>query len=916
MRLRYESEQEHQLEAVDHTVAVFEGLPKPPKTAGFDPHAPQLFEVKGNRFGLADEQLLENVKAVQTAAALPVSEQLRTLEVTAEQASDGTPYSFPNLSIEMETGTGKTYTYIRTALELEKRYGLSKFVIVVPSVAIRENTLKTLRDLPDHFAGSYSPYHAEVYDSEKLGRVASFATSDVAEFLVINIDAFNKDANVIRNPNEKTGGLAPIAWLQATRPVVILDEPQNMEGEVARQALGLLNPLAALRYSATHRDPYNLIHRLSPYEAYRRKLVKQIQVAGIEQELDKVTPLLRVKEILTGKTLKVKLTTVIEQADGTGKEATRQYKVGDDLRQKSNRDEYAGWVVDGIDAAREEVSFGNGRTLRVGDEVGEDKEAVFRTQISYCIRTHLRKQLELRERGVKVLSLFFIDQVQNYRTANGDDGLIAEIFDREWEAIVAEPEFAEFASRSGPEVRAAYFASKRTRGGGEELIETSEGARADADRRAFDLIMRAKEQLLGFDTPEAFIFSHSALREGWDNPNVFQICTLNQSVSTMRKRQEIGRGVRIAVDQDGERVWGPEVNVLTVVANESYRAYVEQLQRETDEDFPDDEAGKPPIPSPAKEPITVRLREDLLGDPAFAELWDRIRYRTRYKVAIDSEKLVEDCVKALGESRLPGVRKPQIRLAVAKVQVEDEDALGSAVVTEGVVGEVAAGAIEETVLDLVVNELEGGRTPLRLTRRTLLSIIEAAPNRQGAIDNPAHWAAILAATVREHALAQLVGGIKYEKLAEDDWYSVTQLKERLPRTALEVDGDPRGLTDLPTSVYEWVMYDSLNERNFVQQELREDERVRVFMKLPEWFVVDTPLGPYTPDWAIAYERRDLDGKPLETLYLVRETKAEALAELRTSERGKIECGDAHFALAEGLDFRVHVVGEDSLAPPP
>jgi type III restriction enzyme len=309
----------------------------------------------------------------------------------------------------------------------------------------------------------------------------------------------------------------------------------------------------------------------------------------------------------------------------------------------------------------------------------------------------------------------------------------------------------------------------------------------------------------------------------------------------------------------------------------------------------------------------VKLREELVNDAAFAELWDRIRYRTRYHVSIDSEKLVADCSQALAGGPLRNVGKPQIKLAVAKVQAgSEEDAFEPVIVTQATLGEVAAAPTQETLLDLVIDELEGGRAPLRLTRRTVLEIVKAAPNLEGAIDNPAHWASVLADTVREHALTQLVEGIKYEKLPEQDWYTLTQLEQKLPTTTLEVDAEPRGLTDVPASVYEWVIYDSIKERDFAQQELAGDERVRAFAKLPDWFVVDTPLGAYTPDWGIAYERRDLDGKAVETLYLVRETKGQAREQLRPLERAKSDCGAAHFELAADVDFRLHDVGKDQL----
>ena len=437
--------------------------------------------------------------------------------------------------------------------------------------------VKTLQITEHHFRELYEnvPYRYYAYDSANLSQVRQFALSDSVEFMVMTLASFNKGSNVIRQTTDRLQGETPVHLVQATRPILILDEPQNMESEISIAALASLDPLMALRYSATHRNPYNVVYRLTPYEAYRQKLVKRIEVASVVREDDTAQPYLRLDKIETRKrTLTARLGVHKLMKGGTVREGTVTVRPGDSLQAKTGRTEYAGYEVDEISLGGRFVRFANNVEIGLRQELGADKEAIFEAQIRYTIEEHMRRQARLRDAGLKVLSLFFIDRVDNYAP---QDGLIRRLFVQAFDQV--KQDFPAWRDRDAKDVQAAYFAQRRTRSG-EVILEDSKTGEAERDREAYELIMKHKERLLSFEEPVAFIFSHSALREGWDNPNVFQICTLNQTVSEVKKRQEVGRGVRLAVDQSGERVHDERFNVLTVVANQSYERFVAQLQSE------------------------------------------------------------------------------------------------------------------------------------------------------------------------------------------------------------------------------------------------------------------------------------------------------------------------------------------------
>jgi type III restriction enzyme len=904
MRFQFDSNQAYQLRAIEATADILRGQPR--GTVDYDTfEMGELLGPVSNRIDVTEDVLLANLQEVQRRHGITVNAKLEMIEEEIKTAGGNKAVRFPNFSVEMETGTGKTYVYIRTALELHRRYGLRKFIVVVHSVAVREGVLKTLKITQEHLRAIYHnvPYRFTSYDSRSIAKVRQFAQSDCLEILVMTIDSFNKDDNVIRQSTDRLQGAIPLYLVQSARPILILDEPQNMESEGRIKALASLHPLMALRYSATHRNPYNLCYRLTPFEAYRGGLVKRIEVDSVRKEDDYNQVFLRLEEVRSNKKIvQAKIALHQRMAEGQIKEKSYLFKPGDCLSDKSDRPEYSSFVIDEIHAREEFVRFANGIEIRVGQTQGADQAELFKQQIRRSIETHFQKQKKLKADGIKVLSLFFIDRVENYtgtappeRGTDSVDGLypgiIRELFDEAFNELKGKyPDFAELEPSA---VRKAYFAQKNRRGGAVEVLDSTTG-QSKEDRDAYDLIMKEKERLLGFREPVAFIFSHSALREGWDNPNVCQICTLNQTVSEVKKRQEVGRGMRLMVDQKGVRNADPKLNVLTVIANESYEQFVDGLQKEMEEAFGKKGAAPRPTNVRAKKAATRKPLEQLPAE--FAELWQRIKHKTCYQVTVDTARLVAEVVAALNKVK---IEPPRIISQTADVHVGDgEDKLdyrvgGKRILTR-LIGRHSLPNLVEMIEDLIAHITP----PVKLTRRTLASIVTGIKERQAALDNPQEFASQAARVIREKAIQQLVDGIQYEK--DGNWFDMSEWVE-----TEETVSDR--LVPVENSIYDQIVVQSDTERKFAEK-LKKRKDVKLFVKLPSWFKVSTPVGNYNPDWALVMDKPDEDD---ELLYLVRETKSTTVAdELRGTENQKIHCGEKHFVGGLNVDFRVVTNADD------
>lgn len=911
-----------------------------------------------------NEVLLENLASVQERNDLPVSTAL-----------DGRHFS-----TEMETGTGKTYVYLRTLFELHQRYGFTKFVIVVPSVAIREGALASIALMREHLESLYAvPFDADVYDSKNLNCVRQFATANTMQILIMNIDAFNKDldasgaegtrnANVINREQDRLSGRKPIEFIQSCRPVVVIDEPQNMESPKAVAAIENLKPLCTLRYSATHKKLYNPIYRLGPIEAYDLHLVKRVEVASVVADANLNAAYVEVVKVDAAKTRAQLRINVGSGSDGKPKNVW--VKQEDDLAVKSDgRQEYAnGYIVSDISfrPGDQYVEFSGGAFVQVDAPQGAFTDDLRRVQISETIKQHLDRERALKNQGVdvKVLSLIFLDKVANYRV-HGEDGgdtagPFALWFEEEYGKLAALPKYSSLALPSAVAAHDGYFSKD-----GKGRLKDTRGESAD-DITTYDLIMKDKKRLLSHDEPLRFIFTHSALREGWDNPNVFQICTLNESRSTDRKRQEIGRGLRLPVNQAFERVRDPHVNRLTVIANESYEDFARALQSEYEEDTgrkfgvvertafgrlvrPATHPVKPgekfgadgsaivwdhlkdegilssngevtaafdpaaedfELPVPAEfadardeitaviskyvEPIRienardrkpVKYRKKVTLDPEFKALWERISKRTRYRVALDSKQLITEAVTALKNADKIG--PPKIVIRVAEIEHKRSGLAGKEVATKR-----EADTDRPTVLPDILADLQNETD---LTRRTIVRILVESGRLDDFAVNPQAFLRLASETINKTMRSQVLQGIRYEEIAGVAW----EMRRLEPEDEQEVERYASRLYEVQhedKTPFDHVEIDSEVERKFAK-ELDNNEDVKFYIKLPSWFTVDTPIGPYNPDWAIMFEK---DTK----LYLVRETKGSLkYEERREEENTKIDCATAHFK-AIGVDYEV------------
>ena len=644
LELKFDHNLDFQLEAIQSVVDVFKGHPR--SESGFtlyDGTVPNLPE--GITF--SEDWLLTNLHEVQAGSGIDQSAQLALDDVMVLDGAGYENWRYPSFTVEMETGTGKTYVYLRTIYELRKQYGFRKFVIVVPSIAIYEGVIKSFEVMKRHFASLYSNEIVNLvrYDGSKLSTLRGFAASSFVEILVMTMQSFNtargRISNTLYRASEQLPGeRKPYQYIQETRPILILDEPQNMGSELSKAALATLHPLFALRYSATHKEVYNLVNRLTPFDAYQKGLVKRIQVDGVFEQfnLDAGTVILR--EVKTAP-----LRAVVQTMGlflGQVRPIEVELKKGENLFQKTYHPDHShGYKVTEISAkaGNTYVEFDGHDRISDRDIFSSSKREIFRIQIERTIERHMRVQRDLQDKGIKVLSLFFIDRVANYVN---DDGLIKTLFDEAFEQV--KKSYPYFQKWGAADVRKGYFARSRpAQGQSEGQAFDTEGKNErerQAEKEAFQLIMREKERLLSFDEPVCFIFAHSALKEGWDNPNVFQICTLNQTVSEMKKRQEIGRGLRLPVSQDGERIMDETVNILTVVANESYETYAANLQNE----YRDAGFDKLPPKATRADDCMAKRNDKVFDDRTFQAFWRELTRRTKYQIHIDSDVLIKECV--------------------------------------------------------------------------------------------------------------------------------------------------------------------------------------------------------------------------------------------------------------------------------
>ena len=858
MKIKFDSNQEFQLDAIRSVVDVFAGQPLTRASLQWQSDAlggELLTEMGvGNSLALSDEAILRNVRKIQTGNELEPAAELQGL----------------HFSVEMETGTGKTYVYLRTLFELNTRYGWKKFIIVVPSVAIREGVLNAIELTKEHFQSLYgnAPLDYWVYDSAQVSKLRQFSASNQMQLMVMNIQAFDKSSTVIQNTKDQMNGRRPIEFIQHARPVVVLDEPQNLATELRTKAIESLNPLCTLRYSATHKDYFNLVYRLDPVKAYDLRLVKRIEVDSVVDGGDFNRPYIAVKSITaTAKRIAAKLQIDVEGASGCRRKTVTVTQESDLFALSGERENYRGYEVDLIDAGNQYLQFRNGVSLAAGVTHGGRTDEVLKIQLRETIREHFEKELRIAQlppdQRMKVLSLFFVDRVAHYAEP---DGKFRQWFAELYREFAKQARYATLNPLPVEQVHNGYFAVDKGK-----AKDSSEGRATKADDEAYNLIMRDKERLLSAGEPLRFIFSHSALREGWDNPNVFQICTLREISTERERRQTIGRGLRLPVRENGERCFDPLINRLTVVASESFKEFAKKLQDEMQKECGVNFEGRILNKRERRKGI---LKKQRLLDPDFQKLWDKIKLRTRYAVKFATADLVARSAGELGG--MPEIKAPVIRREKHELFMTQK---------EGVFGEErSAQTIRAPDYSAPIPDLLGYlQRETELTRPTLAEILERSARLGEVTRNPQQFLEHAVGAIQKSLHDLMVQGIEYERIADAEW-------EMHRLESDELESYVSRLLEVQNSLYDVVEYESKVEYEFAKAlDARKD--IKLFFKLPDWFKVETPLGTYNPDWAIVREEPDGQNK----VYLVRETKGtKEWLKIPELQRKKIQCGKAHF----------------------
>lgn len=995
--------QQYQTDAVESTVAVFAGQPTQggflyrrdlgKNDAGRITYEDDYAGFRNADVELSDQNMLANIRNIQESNNIPLSKAL-----SHDLGKVG-------LDIEMETGTGKTYVYIKTMFELNRRYGWSKFIVVVPSIAIREGIAKSFKMLEDHFMEYYGKKARYfIYNSSNLQQLDSFSSDASINVMIINTQAFasslkegakNKESRIIYSERDDFGSRKPIDVIAANRPIIIMDEPQKMEGTATQTALRRFKPLFVLYYSATHKTNHNCIYALDALDAYKQKLVKKIQVKGFEvKNLKGTSSYLYLDSIILSKNRPpiVKIELEIKGAAGIRKES-QKFELHDSLYAVSALREYEGFTISEINACNDSVTFTNGVTVHKGEVYGDSsQETMQRVQIRETIASHFEKEQELFGKGIKTLSLFFLDEVANYKSYN-EEG--AEIKGRLWN--IFEEEYSHYLDDNlslfdddyqrylrhfdVSQVHRGYFSIDKKTGHSIDS-ETKRGSDTSDDISAYDLILKNKERLLSFEEPCRFIFSHSALREGWDNPNVFQICTLRHANSAVAKRQEVGRGLRICVNQQGNRMDYQElgediqeVNKLTVIANESYTDFVGGLQKETKESlrerptkaditffegkvvtradggkqtlngqdammivgyllgcqyidannnitrkYKDDQkkgAFQPMFPAllPVEKEIhkliqsiydekveltnmvengyATKTPDNALnsnfGRKEFQKLWKLINHKYVYTVHYDSKELIDHAIRSIDSNLFVSELKYVMTIGNQK----DVDSFDGEQTTTKSITTVST----STVPYDLVGEIAKRST---LTRKTAAAILRGLCPKKLSLfrNNPEEFITKVSKLIKEEKATIIVEHIQYDKL-EETYDSDIFTKEKRSQ---DVGKAYRAAKSIQDYVFTDGIADDNNEKKFARS-LDQATEVCVYAKLPRGFQIPTPVGNYSPDWAIAFNEGTV-----KHVFFIAETKGDmSTMELRPIETAKINCARALFNNLSGADVRYDCV---------
>lgn len=1022
--------QQYQTDAVDAVVQVFNGQNKYDRTSYIRDIGSKKYEqeqmtflsadneielsdiindtgYKNEAIELTDEQLLENIRRMQT---------FNNIKLSSSLVKD---LGRCSLDIEMETGTGKTYVYIKTMFELNKRYGWSKFIVVVPSIAIREGVKKSFEIMEDHFMEQYGKKaRFFIYNSSNLTQLDSFSASSGINVMIINTQAFasslkegakNKESRIIYSKRDEFGSRRPIDVIKANRPILILDEPQKMGGDVTQKALKNFNPLFALNYSATHAKQHNLVYVLDALDAYNKRLVKKIEVKGFEVKNFRGTDSYLYLEqiVLSSKEPpKARLELEIGYNKSINRE-TRKVGVGDDLYYLSQEmEQYKGYTVSEIDPIRGTLTFTNGEVITVGEVRGDVSEKdMRRIQIRETILSHFEKEEALFNKGIKTLSLFFIDEVAKYRQydENGDEvlGEYGQMFEQEYLSVLNDyitiydtpyQQYLKTACADVSNVHKGYFSiDKKT--GHSVNSALKRGSEFSDDISAYDLILKNKERLLSFEEPTRFIFSHSALREGWDNPNVFQICTLKHSDSNTAKRQEVGRGLRLCVNQAGNRMDSEscgetvhDTNMLTVIASESYKDFVGALQSDIKEvlydrptkatmeyfegktvmvgeqpvtidarqardiyryllknDYIDDDDKVTdayradlannclaPLPdgvkdiadgvhtlvqgvfdeSVLKSMVTdaheTKVKENPLNDnfnkEEFQKLWNYINHKYAYMVEFDSDELIRKAIAHIDEKLFVSQLQYTTSVGQQKVdmnehEVDRGDSFGKVKTRTTTLKHAQTSQVP---YDLIGKIAEG----TVLTRKTVAKILSGIREEKFYMfrNNPEEFITKVIKLIKEQKATMIVEHISYNQI-DGSYDSAIFTAEKISQPFEKAFKANKAIQDYVfTDGY--AVDGQSTERKFVSN-LDSAEEVVVYAKLPKGFSIPTPVGNYSPDWAIAFKK-----ETVKHIYFVAETKGTMDSmQLKPIEQAKISCAKRLFNNLSTSNVRYDAVND-------
>ena len=963
MKFQFESNLEHQNRAIKSVINIFNGIQT--RDGIFSIRQIQKVLLENNQ-----TKGISNIIKTYNWIGEIAQENVHNIQVENGLFKSKINPNFPTFDIEMETGTGKTYVFLKTILELNQNYDFKKFIIVVPSVAIKEGILKTLQITKEHFSNLYPSikYYYYEYDGQSLQTVWNFANNNSVEIMIVTIQAINKNINIFHKNQENLSGNKPQELIKNTNPIIIIDEPQSTTStEKSIQIIHDLNPLFILRYSATfkERKHENLIYRLDAFDAYKKRLVKEIQVYGTQIENNSIRSYVKLVSL---DIKKQKVEIEIKVANKKNGISIKKKKVitNDDLYNVSNQlNEYENLKIENINFKDKLIELSDGREIALGANNDEYDLFIKTTQIRETIETHLKRQFKLKEKGIKVLSLFFIDKVSKYRIydENGKQSLgeYAEIFEKEFIKFMTTSSGKKYHSlfpksdiqniqKLASKIHDGYFSVDK-----KNNFKDTKGDSKD-DTTTYDKIMKDKEKLISFDEPLCFIFSHSTLKEGWDNPNVFQICTLNDTKSEIKKRQEIGRGLRLCVNQNGLRVYDESVNILSVFTNESYENFVKSLQEEMKEegilfekieiysfsneieqidkktseeiykllidnnfinrkgkltkDYHQDkiknllseknivdeknidnvilviESYKKVLNiNDGRKTITNTIKKEVIESEEFQKLWNTINTKTIYNVKFDTEEFINKTKKNILKN-LDNINSATIVVTKAEIDIK-RSGVESKNIGIHQNKRIDNSSIGIQLID-IVSDIE---KTTGLTRKTIVKIISEEEIIEAIRKNQESAKKIINKAMNEEKIKLMVDGIEYQKINE--YYEQKLLNENIKEFNKENNNFYIDASNSNKYPYKFIITDSNIENKFGNDSLKANI-IKKFIKLPNWFTINTPLGTYNPDWALYHDS--------EVIFVAETKGTNDLSKLRNDEQLKIQCGKKHFQALGKIEY--------------